>query len=627
MAVTADNLLVVLEASPDAMLAVDGTGRITLVNSQTEALFGYDPGELLGQPVETLVPERHRHVHVEHRTRYAATTVTRPMGVGLELAGQRSDGSEFPAEISLSAIDTDAGRLVLAAVRDVTDRRQAAIVGSTSDAIMSTTIDGTITSWNPGAERLYGYLAADALGGQMAMLLPPALLAEEQAVLRRVASGESLHEYESVRVRADGTEVHVACTTAPIRDRSGAVTGASSIARDISERKHASAERHALEERLRRAERLESLGQLAGGIAHDFNNLLGVILNYATFVAEEVADRPAAQADLDKIRAAAERAAALTHQLLLFGRQETAPLAILDLNSVVTEIESLLSRTIGEHVELSVRAATEVIPVNANRGQVEQVLVNLAVNARDAMPDGGRLTIETSIVDVDDSFARLHPDLKVGRYAQLSVSDTGTGMPPDVLERVFEPFFTTKSRGHGTGLGLATVYGITAAAGGTVSIYSEPGLGTTVRVYLPVADEAITPRPRPTPRRPTGRGETILVVEDEAALLEVTARILRRAGYTVVESLGGDHALDALGAQAVDLLLTDVVMPVMSGPELVSRARQAHPDLVVLFMSGYSQGVLGPQRGFDDDVALIHKPFNEEQLVDQVQAALTARRG
>ncbi|HEY5987077.1 MAG TPA: ATP-binding protein, partial [Streptosporangiaceae bacterium] len=340
-----------------------------------------------GRPVEILVPDASRHVHPGHRARYAEDPRPRPMGAGMELAGRRRDGSTFPAEISLSAIDTEQGILVTAAVRDVTERLEAQ------------------------AER---------------------------------------------------------------------------------ERLKTQAERDRLERQLQQSQRLESLGQLAGGVAHDFNNLLGVISSYAAFVAEQVeTEAPqdgwqTIRSDIAQVRRAADRAAELTHQLLSFARREVVQPRVLHLNDLVASVEQLLQRTLGEHVELVTTLASGLSFVLADPGQIEQVLVNLAVNSRDAMPSGGKLTIETANTDVDEAYAASSAGLVPGRYVTVRVSDTGSGMPPEVLDRAFEPFYTTKPEGEGSGLGLATVYGIVAQAGGAVRIYSEPGLGTTVIVFLPV---------------------------------------------------------------------------------------------------------------------------------------------
>jgi signal transduction histidine kinase len=394
----------------------------------------------------------------------------------------------------------------------------------------------------------------------------------------------------------------------------------------VRERLQAQAERERLENRLHQSQRLESLGQLAGGVAHDFNNLLAVILNCATFVAEATDGDESVQADVEQIRTAAERAARLTHQLLIFGRREKVKVEALDLNAVVADVQSLLVRSIGEQVTLVVHPAPGLPAIRADRGQIEQVLVNLAVNARDAMPDGGTLTIGLGVTRLDEDYARMHPGVRPGHYVELSVSDTGEGMSPDVAARIFEPFFTTKPQGKGTGLGLATVHGVVTEAGGSLTVDSEPGTGTTFRAFFPAADgPAAAVTTAVVTAAVHGRGKTILVVEDEPAVRQVTARILHRNEYSVLEAATEADALALAADHEFDLLLTDLVMPQISGRELAGRIQQLRPGVAVLFMSGYSQDVLGPQGAPDEGIALIQKPFTAQALLENVLAAIVER--
>ena len=516
-----------LDAAPDAMVAIGLDGRIVLVNAQTERLFGYTRDELLGQEIEVLLVPTVRARHRRHRARYFADPIPRPMGVDLQLSAMRRDATEFPAEISLSAITTTDGMLVIAAVRDITDR-----------------------------------LAADA---------------------------------ERQRLAAE-------------------------------------AEREGYERQVGTSRRLESLGQLAGGVAHDFNNLLGVILNYASFIADEIDELAEGESDrwdgirndVGEIRIAAERATQLTRQLLAFARREVVQTAVLDLNEVVTDMERLLRRSLGEHIDLVTRLTPELWPVVADSGQLEQVLLNLAVNARDAMRAAGELVIETDNVQVDADYAARRPTLTPGRYTRMRVSDTGGGMTREVRERAFEPFFTTKASGEGTGLGLATVYGIVKQSDGDVDIYSEAGLGTTISVLLPATADATPLRGGPAEARSRGGGDTILVVEDEDAMRELTRRILVRNGYTVLIAARGQEAIaisqDHPGA--IDLLLTDVVMPQMLGQEVASSITMLRPSVRVLFMSGYAQSLLSSRMTLEPDVALLEKPFTEARLLAKIRELL-----
>jgi signal transduction histidine kinase/CheY-like chemotaxis protein len=391
------------------------------------------------------------------------------------------------------------------------------------------------------------------------------------------------------------------------------------VAREAQERKERS---------LIQAQRLESLGQLAGGVAHDFNNLLAVILNYASYAAEDVAAAAeegadpalhleAAGADVLQIKKAAMQAAGLTRQLLLFARRDVIRPQVLDLDSVISSVDDMLRRTLGEHVELVINLAGDLWPVLADPGQIEQVLVNLAVNARDAMPDGGTLTIETGNITVDADSIAGGSKASIGPNVRLQVSDTGIGMTAETAERLFEPFFTTKRDSGGTGLGLATVYGILLQAEGTIEIHSEPGVGTTFSIILPMTDEAAAPMVESAPYQRTPKGETVLVVEDEAALLEVTRRILTRNGYHVITAASGPEAIAIARGHPgeIHLLVTDVVMPQMLGKEVAETLRTIKPGIEVLFMSGYARPVLASQGRLDPNVALVEKPFSEADLL------------
>jgi nitrogen-specific signal transduction histidine kinase/CheY-like chemotaxis protein len=374
---------------------------------------------------------------------------------------------------------------------------------------------------------------------------------------------------------------------------------------------------------LDRARRLESVGQLAGGIAHDFNNLLGVIMNYAEFVAGEVEPDSQAHRDVLEIRRAAERAAALTRQLLIYSRREIAKPEIFYLREVVTDLQNLLRRALGERVNLETRFTEELLPVEIDPGQFEQVLVNLALNARDAMPEGGRLLIEIDRAELDEEYVYTHPETEPGDYARLNVSDTGIGMDPETLERVFDPFFTTKE--EGTGLGMATVYGIVTGANGRVDVYSEAGVGTTVKIHLPIAQlNPVEGAPQES-AAPRGAGEVILVVEDEPEVRRMAERILSKGGFSVIAISQGSEAIERCRdeSQHIDLLLTDVVMPDTLGTELAERVRDLRPGLPVIYMSGYSHEVLAPKALLEKErSAFLEKPFSSSTLLRTIHDLL-----
>jgi PAS domain S-box-containing protein len=519
------------------------------------------------------------------------------------------------------------------------------------DAIFARGSDRRIIFWSKGAEATYGFTRQDALGRVPGQLLgteyPIPLEQIEQAVME-----QGIWEGDLIQHAKDGSTLTVASRWAARRDREGRVTQMLEINRDITARLQAQAqserliheaERERLRRRLSQAQHMESLGQLAGGIAHDFNNLLSVIINYSAFVTEGI-DRASNRAgtfdpcelqgmreDVEQVRKAGERAANLTRQLLAFARREEVTPEVIDVNEVVRSTEQLLRRTLGEHIQLVSMLGEALDPVLMDPGRLEQVLINLAVNARDAMPDGGLLRIDTANVEVDETCADSHPSLRVGPHVRLRVSDTGTGMPPEVASRAFDPFYTTKAAGEGTGLGLATVYGIVKQAGGYVQIYSEQGMGTTFTALVPVTarptKEAVSrSSERAQPLDEHGEA-TILMVEDEDALRELTRRILASAGYEVIVAANGPEALRAasLHREQIDLLLTDVIMPQMHGPALARRIRSQRPEIKVLLMSGFAQPVLNAGGRLPIDMPLLDKPFSGPQLLTKVAEQLSGR--
>jgi two-component system cell cycle sensor histidine kinase/response regulator CckA len=465
---------------------------------------------------------------------------------------------------------------------------------------------------NEGAIRRYGYTRDEF----RSKTIPDILTNDTIPLLSTVKTNPDLHPSGPWKHRLkDGTLIDVETTSIGLR-----YDGHDSrmvVVQDLTEQKK-------LEGQLQQSQRLETVGQLAGGIAHDFNNLLAVILNYADFVAEELPEGQLKE-DVAEIERAATRAADLTRQLLIFARREVANPQVLDVNTVVTGVEKLLRRTLGEDVKLDLSLAEALPAVRADAGQLEQVFLNLAVNARDAMPGGGHLVVETSCVEVDDVYVMTHPTVLPGRYLRLSVSDTGIGMTQDVVRRAFEPFFTTKPAGQGTGLGLATVYGIVKQAGGNIDLYSEPGLGTRVSIQLPAIDEPASVVVQPAaPEIELGRGRTVLLVEDESAVLFAAARILGAQGYTVLVRADPNDALKAIAdaETPIDILVTDVVMPGLSGIDLARRARELRPGLPVLYTSGYSEELVVRRGAIPAGCSVVQKPFTRQGLLEAVGKAL-----
>ena len=627
-----------LEAIPDAIVAVEQDGTIVQVNSQTEALFGYQSGELIGQKIEILVPARFRVQHHAHRASFAESPKIRRMGAGLDLYGRRRDGSEFAVEISLSPVSMGNGTLVLSAIRDISDRKRieqalrraheeldrkttqeigeyrarlASIIDSSADAIIGKELDGTITSWNRGAEGMYGYTAEEAIGKNISFLTSKDRPDEIPNILARISRGERIEHYESIRLTKDGRHLNVSLSISPIREPGGKIVGASAIARDITAQRRA-------EDHLRQAQKMEAVGRLAGGVAHDFNNILAIV----TACTELLRDRMDPGGDsaqyIGNILKAVERGTSLTRQLLAFTRKSTLQPQLIDVNVRLKDVIKLIRPLMGDDVEIAVmpRVASAVIEIDP--GQLDQIVLNLAVNSRDAMPHGGKFILETANVDLDEVFTSQHRPMKQGPYVLLAVSDTGIGMDQATVARIFEPFFTTKEVGKGTGLGLATVYGIVQQSGGQIWVYSEVGGGTTFKIYLPSAEHKIAEKTAPEAEPAIARREstTILLVEDDEIMLSLTRKLLEQNGYVVLEAKDGNSAVDVMEAHngTIDVLLTDVVMRGMSGPELVAQVIASHPETKVAYMSGYT-GELIAQHERIEGIPLLEKPFTRNTLL------------
>jgi two-component system, cell cycle sensor histidine kinase and response regulator CckA len=438
--------------------------------------------------------------------------------------------------------------------------------------------------------------------------------ATDKAILR----WEETSDYPTGRLTGE-------VSIAPVLDERGRCTHLVGAVHDITARKRAEERQAQTEEMLQQAQKLDSIGRLAGGVAHDFNNLLGVILGYGELMRSQIGEGHPARPRLEQVIGAAQRAADLTRQLLAFSRKQVMQPKLLDLGAVVKDMRRMLDRVVGEDLEIAALSEERLGAVQADPTQIEQVIMNLVVNARDAMPKGGRLTIETSNVDFDESYASTHPTAQAGHFVMLAVSDTGVGMDANTQERIFEPFFTTKAPGEGTGLGLATVYGIVKQMGGHIWVYSEVGHGTSFKVYLPRVEEAVVEATDSAAHEPPPRGhETVLVVEDSQSLRDLIHELLTERGYRVLTVTQGEEALALIreGKHPVDLVLTDLVMPKLGGADLVKRLREIHPDLRVVYMSGYTDGAISRQGVLDEGTILLEKPFAADKLARTVRRAL-----
>jgi PAS domain S-box-containing protein len=498
------------------------------------------------------------------------------------------------------------------------EERYRLVTENIADGVLLFDLDGRLVLANRSAERITGYSQEDLRGRSILTLLTrdDAKIAHARMESARDSQEMSpLVEFELVQ--KDGRRVLVELHVASVM-KNGLPVGRLAVARDISERR-------SLEDQLRQAQKMEGIGQLAGGIAHDFNNLLTAIGGRCYLVLDQLAPDNPMRRDLEIVQGAAQRAGRLTHQLLAFSRKQILAPRVLDLNAMVADIEPLLQRLIGEDIEVTTTLGLELGSVKADPGQIEQVIINLAVNARDAMPQGGRLTLQTADVTLDEAYARVHASVEPGRYVMLAVGDTGHGMDATTQARIFEPFFTTKEVGKGTGLGLATVYGIVKQSNGHIAVESAPDQGATFKIYLPSVDAPPTPDAPAEARGAAPRGsETVLLVEDDEPLRSLAREILEVLGYTVLEA---DSPVTALQVAAGDptpihLLLTDVVMPQMNGKQLADRLLAGRPELKVLFMSGYTDGVIVEHGVLEPGIHFLHKPFTPAGLSSKIREVL-----
>jgi two-component system cell cycle sensor histidine kinase/response regulator CckA len=638
------------EDAPVAVINVDLDGRVQSWNPAAERLFGWRREEVIGGTLPHVPSDQRARFHENLQRVLAGETIT-----GLELPRCRKDGSLVDVNISAAPLRDAEGRVrgavgvfadiprrrhaegeatcrggMVLDVRDVTEHRRTEQALRDTEARYQTLFErNPFPMWvydeetlrflavNDAAVEHYGYTQEEFLGMTIEDIRPPGEIPQTlNDVSPASAAPEERRPWNAALRRhrkRDETifDVELRSTALSFGGRQARLV----LAKDVS------AERR-LESQLRQAQKMDAVGRLAGGVAHDFNNILGVITGYVEIVLRTMpAEDPRAR-KLKEVLKAAERATGLTRQLLTFSRQDLEQPQILNLNTVVAGMEKMLGPLIGENIALAAIPEPDLWSVKANPGQIEQVLMNLAINARDAMPQGGRLVVETHNVEIDESIARMFLALKPGPHVMVSVSDTGEGMDAEVQSHIFEPFFTTKEREKGTGLGLSIVYGIVRQSGGHIQVYSHPGRGTTFKIYLPRDDQKPAPDAREETSPPRRGSETILLVEDDDVLRSLAREVLEEHGYIVLEAADGSEAVPAAAGHQVDLLLTDIVLRTTTGVALAEELMRARSDLKVLYMSGYTARALGSQQELPRGTSFLQKPFTVHALLRRVREIL-----
>jgi two-component system cell cycle sensor histidine kinase/response regulator CckA len=548
----------------------------------------------------------------------------RPVDIEATMAG----AADYLAKDSVTSV------LLERSMRHALERKQSAealhlseeryrdIVENSHDFIYSHDLKGNYTSINNAGEQLTGYTREEVLTMNFAQIVAPDFVDKAEEMIAGRLAGEKGTAYDLDIVAKDGRRIAVEINTKLVL-RDGVAVGVQGTARDVTGRKD-------LEEQLRQSQKMEAIGRLAGGIAHDFNNLLTAITGYSELSMRRMEETDPLLVNLQEIKKAGDRAASLTRQLLAFSRKQVLRPKVLVLNSVVSDMERMLARLIGEDIELCTVLEPNLSSIKVDPGQIEQIIMNLAVNARDAMPQGGKLTIETRNVVIDDEYARNHIAVTPGPFVKLEVSDSGCGIDTQTQSRIFEPFFTTKEVGKGTGLGLSTVYGIVKQSGGHIWVYSEVGVGTIFTIYLPCTEENPEAYKREYGNERGLRGtETILIAEDEEVVRKLVSKVLLMYGHKVLEAADGNEALliSESHVAPIDLLITDVIMPDMNGLELANHLTGLRPETKVLFMSGYTDSAIVHQGVLDDGANFIQKPFSPEALASKVREVLEAKQG
>ena len=622
------------------MIDVDGIVRSW--NSGAERLKGYPADEIIGQSFSSFYSPEDRAKGLPQTALRIAAETGRFSSEGWRV---RKDGSRFWAFVVVDAIRNEQGQVIGFAkvTRDITDRQQAhnelleserryrRLIEAVVDyAIFQLDPAGNVATWNPGAQRIKGYDPDEIIGQHFSRFYTPE---DIQLGVPKLALAEAAEhgrfEAEGWRMRKDGSRFWASVVIDRIMDEAGELVGFAKVTRDVTERKQAQDELQRVQQQLAASQKLEAVGQLSGGIAHDFNNLLMIVLGNLEN-AERNSRSLTGSANLHRAlinaKRGAQRAAALTSRLLAFSRRQALDPQPINLNNFLNGLQEFLQRTLGERIEVQTVGSAGLWSIEADANHLESAIINLGINARDAMPDGGKLTVEAVNVLADEDYCRMNPELSPGQHVIVCVTDTGIGMTADVLNHAFEPFFTTKEPGQGTGLGLSQVYGFVKQSGGHVKIYSEVGQGTSIRMYFPRYHGEARPLDSNADEfRPGGeRLETILVVEDDADLRAYVSELLRDLNYRVVVASSAQAALTILLQEEpkIDLLLTDVVMPGIDGRELGRRAQQIRPNIKILYMTGYSRNAVVHQGRLDEGVELLEKPISQAKLALRVREML-----